>query len=92
VREAGTLAFLAIFVFWIGFNPGPLLKVMDKSVSHLVEQVERGKKDVVRQVSREGAEGAEKAKVIPVIPAKAGIQGFQSIAEPRIARVGYDGY
>jgi NADH-quinone oxidoreductase subunit M len=42
-REAVILAFLAIFVFWIGFFPGPLLKVMDKSVTNLVEQVERGR-------------------------------------------------
>jgi len=42
-RESVTLVFLAIFVLWIGFYPRPLLSVMDKSVTHLVEQVEAGR-------------------------------------------------
>jgi NADH-quinone oxidoreductase subunit M len=49
-REAGMLAFLTVFVFWIGFSPGPLLNVMDKSVTHLIEQVERGKADSTANV------------------------------------------
>jgi len=41
-REIGTLLFLAVFVFWIGLHPAPLLKVMDASVTHLVGQVHTG--------------------------------------------------
>ncbi|MCG8470982.1 MAG: NADH-quinone oxidoreductase subunit M, partial [Desulfobacterales bacterium] len=41
-RESLTLAFLLIFVFWIGLNPKPILNVMDTSVSHLLGQVEKG--------------------------------------------------
>ena len=41
-REAATLAFLTFFVFWIGFYPAPLLKMMDSTVSHLVRQVNVG--------------------------------------------------
>jgi NADH-quinone oxidoreductase subunit M len=72
-RETATLAFLAVFVFWLGFFPGPLLKIMDRSVTHLVEQVERGKGKGERggpafaqelngemQTSRGVAESAEK--------------------------------
>jgi len=43
-RETGTLAFLAIFVFWIGLNPGPFLKIMDTSTLHLLQQLEDGRK------------------------------------------------
>jgi NADH-quinone oxidoreductase subunit M len=56
-RESVTLGFLAIFVFWIGFYPRPLLTIMDKSVAHLLQQVERGKKDAGEYpafVKREG--------------------------------------
>ena len=42
LREIGTLSFLVIFVFWIGFYPAPLLNVMDASVAHLLQQVEAG--------------------------------------------------
>jgi NADH-quinone oxidoreductase subunit M len=42
-RETVMLAFLAVFVFWIGFYPRPLLSIMDKSVTHLLQQVETGK-------------------------------------------------
>jgi NADH-quinone oxidoreductase subunit M len=41
LREIATLGFLAVFVFWLGFYPRPLLNIMDRSVAHLVEQVER---------------------------------------------------
>jgi NADH-quinone oxidoreductase subunit M len=41
-REAATLAFLAFFVFWIGFYPAPLLGMMDSTVSNLVSQVKGG--------------------------------------------------
>ncbi len=41
-RETATLMFLAVFVFWIGFHPTPLLKVMDASTAHLLKQVESG--------------------------------------------------
>ncbi len=43
-REVVTLLFLLFFVFWIGLKPAPVLKVMDKSVAHLLHQVESGKK------------------------------------------------
>ncbi|PIE70555.1 MAG: NADH-quinone oxidoreductase subunit M [Deltaproteobacteria bacterium] len=42
LREIATLAFLTVFVFWIGLHPTPLLDVMDTSVTHLVEQVASG--------------------------------------------------
>jgi NADH-quinone oxidoreductase subunit M len=42
LREGGSLAFLAIFVFWIGFYPAPLLDIMDASVTHLLGQIEAG--------------------------------------------------
>jgi len=41
-REIATLCFLAVFVFWIGFYPTPLLDVMDVSVARLLEQVDAG--------------------------------------------------
>ena len=41
-RETATLAFLAIFVFWIGLHPAPFLKVMDASTAHLLQQLESG--------------------------------------------------
>ncbi len=41
-REGGTLVFLAVFVFWIGFYPAPLLDMMDVSVTHLIGQIEAG--------------------------------------------------
>jgi len=40
-REMSTVIPLAIAVFWIGLYPGPLLKAMDASVTHLVERLER---------------------------------------------------
>jgi NADH-quinone oxidoreductase subunit M len=42
-RETATLAFLTVFVFWIGLNPEPFLKVMDTSTTHLLEQLESGR-------------------------------------------------
>ncbi|MCA1797090.1 MAG: NuoM family protein [Desulfuromonadaceae bacterium] len=41
-REIVQLAFLTIFVFWIGLHPTPLLDVMDTSVAHLIHQVDAG--------------------------------------------------
>lgn len=41
-REIGTLSFLTIFVFWIGFYPAPLLEVMDVSVTQLIDQIGNG--------------------------------------------------
>lgn len=38
LREFGTLAFLAVFVFWIGLNPKPFLRAMDASIAHVVTQ------------------------------------------------------
>ncbi len=43
LREIVTLSFLLFFVFWIGLNPKPVLNVMDKSVAHLVEHVEKAR-------------------------------------------------
>ena len=37
-REVATLAPLLIFVFWIGLHPEPFTRVMEKSVTHLLEQ------------------------------------------------------
>jgi len=42
MREKLTLAFLTFFVFFIGFNPKPLLNIMDESVNHLIEQYNDG--------------------------------------------------
>jgi NADH-quinone oxidoreductase subunit M len=42
-RETATLAFLTVFVFWIGLNPEPFLKVMDSSTTHLLQQLESGR-------------------------------------------------
>jgi NADH-quinone oxidoreductase subunit M len=47
LREIATLGFLALFVFWLGFYPRPLLTIMDRSVAHLVEQVEAGSRNEV---------------------------------------------
>jgi NADH-quinone oxidoreductase subunit M len=41
-REISMVVVLAVGVFWIGLNPGPILKVMDASVAHLVHQVSAG--------------------------------------------------
>jgi NADH-quinone oxidoreductase subunit M len=41
-RETLTLLPLMIFVFWIGLFPGPVIGIMHTSISHLLEQVQRG--------------------------------------------------
>ncbi len=38
LREFGTLAFLAVFVVWIGLNPAPFVKTMTKSVENVIAQ------------------------------------------------------
>ena len=38
-RELATVIPLAILVLWIGLYPGPLMEIMDASVTHLVNQV-----------------------------------------------------
>ncbi len=43
VREIITLAPLAVLVLVIGFAPSPLIKIMHKSVEHLINQVESAK-------------------------------------------------
>ncbi|MBF0119751.1 MAG: NADH-quinone oxidoreductase subunit M [Desulfobacterales bacterium] len=48
-REIVTLAVLTFFVFWIGLYPTPVLKIMDSSVSHLLEQIANGIKEVAPQ-------------------------------------------
>ncbi|HEX9023606.1 MAG TPA: NADH-quinone oxidoreductase subunit M [Geobacteraceae bacterium] len=48
MREWATLAFLTFFVLWIGFQPRPLLNMMDKSVNHLLSQVNAGKTTVAQ--------------------------------------------
>ena len=42
LREVLTLGVPAVFVFWLGFYPGPLLTIMDSSVVHLLRQVDAG--------------------------------------------------
>ena len=42
LRETLTLLPLAVFVFWIGLFPGPVIEMMHTSVNHLLEQVQRG--------------------------------------------------
>ncbi len=39
-REVGTLAFLSVFVFWIGLNPRPFLGMMGASVTHVIGQAQ----------------------------------------------------
>ncbi len=41
-REAATLTFLTVFVFWIGLFPTPFLEMMDTSVAHLIDQYQQG--------------------------------------------------
>jgi NADH-quinone oxidoreductase subunit M len=41
-REFIQLAFLTIFVFWIGLHPTPLLDMMNSSVAHLLHQIDAG--------------------------------------------------
>lgn len=43
LREFVTLAYLLLFVFWVGLHPGPLLNMMDASVTHLLQQVDAGR-------------------------------------------------
>ena len=38
-RELATVIPLAVLVLWIGLYPGPLMDMMDASVTHLIEQV-----------------------------------------------------
>jgi NADH-quinone oxidoreductase subunit M len=42
IREALTLLPLAVFVFWIGLFPGPVIDIMHESIAHLLQQVQRG--------------------------------------------------
>jgi NADH-quinone oxidoreductase subunit M len=42
MREALTLAFLALFVIWFGLAPAPFTDVLHSSVEHLLEQVRAG--------------------------------------------------
>ena len=39
LRETVTLAPLAILIFWVGLYPGPLMEMMDASVTHLVQKM-----------------------------------------------------
>jgi NADH-quinone oxidoreductase subunit M len=39
VRELATLVPFAILILWIGLYPGPLMEMMDASVTHLVQQM-----------------------------------------------------
>lgn len=41
-RELSMVVVLAIFVFWIGLYPAPLLNIMDASVTHLLHQISVG--------------------------------------------------
>ena len=43
LREIVTLGFLLVFVFWIGLNPKPLIRVMEPSLAHLLQQVEEAR-------------------------------------------------
>jgi NADH-quinone oxidoreductase subunit M len=42
LRETATLAFLAVFVIWIGLAPAPFTDVLHASVDHLLGQVRAG--------------------------------------------------
>jgi NADH-quinone oxidoreductase subunit M len=41
LREVLTLAPLLGFVFWIGLNPQPVMRVLDQSLAHLLVQASR---------------------------------------------------
>lgn len=41
LRETVTLVPLAIVIFWVGLYPGPLMEIMDASVTHLLEKMNR---------------------------------------------------
>jgi NADH-quinone oxidoreductase subunit M len=41
LREIVTLSPLLVFVFWLGLNPGPVLRLMHASVEHLLQQATR---------------------------------------------------
>jgi NADH-quinone oxidoreductase subunit M len=41
LRETVTLVPLAIVNFWVGLYPGPLMEIMDASVTHLLEKMNR---------------------------------------------------
>lgn len=41
-RELATVIPLAIMVLWIGLYPGPLMEMMDASVTNLVQQMASG--------------------------------------------------
>ncbi|MCB9480586.1 MAG: NADH-quinone oxidoreductase subunit M [Desulfobacteraceae bacterium] len=59
LREKLTLAFLTVFVFWIGLNPEPLLNIMDESINHLLIQYNDGISQAVE--SSEGLHHALRA-------------------------------
>ncbi len=42
IREMATLAFLLLFVIWIGLSPAPFTDVLHASVEHLLGQVQTG--------------------------------------------------
>lgn len=59
LREVVTLSFLAFFVFWIGLNPKPILNVMDTSVNHLVEQVDKATQHSASETGHDSGHGAD---------------------------------
>ncbi len=63
LREFVTLSFLTFFIFWIGLNPKPILNVMDKSVDHLVQQVENARKSSENGEGPVSSHGATKKHV-----------------------------
>ena len=50
-RELATVIPLAIVVFWVGLYPGPLMEMMDASVTHLLQQTTGAKVIEVSQLS-----------------------------------------
>jgi len=73
-REVAVLVFLAVFVICLGFYPKPLLNVMDKSVTHLVEQVERGRVKSKQVADSQGVGRFTETKMIT--------EGLQTVAGP----------
>ncbi|MBI5826632.1 MAG: NADH-quinone oxidoreductase subunit M [Deltaproteobacteria bacterium] len=43
-RETVSALSLVVLIFWIGIRPGPVLRVMDASIDHLVKQVDTNSK------------------------------------------------
>jgi NADH-quinone oxidoreductase subunit M len=51
VRELATVVPLAVLILWIGLYPGPLMELMDASVTNLVQHMDHYRTEIVSEVS-----------------------------------------